>query len=391
MRTVPLGEVSRFVRGLTFKPTDIEPASEINVDCFRTKNVQLTLDQSDVWSVPSRFVKRPEQLLREGDLLISSANSWNLVGRCSWIPSLVRPTTFGGFVTALRGDRDKADARYLYHWFSSDRTQLTVRSFGNQTTNISNLDLKRTASLRVPLPPLDEQLWIAAILDKADELRAKRRETLAHLDALTQSIFHDMFSARIVTTVALGTVLDFVTSGGRGWAKYYADHGSQFIRSLDVQKNRIGSDQSVFVDAPDNAESLRTRVQENDVLLTITGSLIGRAAPVLIDHSGAYISQHVAILRPKPSIQPIFLSHYLNSGSYGQRFIKSAQYGQTKPGLNFEQIRRFPIPHPSRRSQQQFATRVAAVERLKDHHRAQLAELDSLFASLQHRAFKGEL
>jgi type I restriction enzyme S subunit len=67
------------------------------------------------------------------------------------------------------------------------------------------------------------------------------------------------------------------------------------------------------------------------------------------------------------------------------------QYGQTKPGLNFEQIRKFKIPLPSLELQRTFATRIAAVERLKETHRKHLAELDALFASLQHRAFKGEL
>ena len=189
-----LGDVASFIRGITFKPSDIVPVgSPGSVACMRTKNVQSELDLSDVWGIPESFVKRADQYLLTGDLLVSSANSWNLVGKCCRVPQLHWPATFGGFISVLRGDPSQIEARYLYNWFSSPRIQVTVRSFGQQTTNISNLNVGRCLRLCLPLPSLPEQRRIAEILDKADALRAKRRAALAHLDTLTQSIFLDMF------------------------------------------------------------------------------------------------------------------------------------------------------------------------------------------------------
>jgi type I restriction enzyme S subunit len=156
--------------------------------------------------------------------------------------------------------------------------------------------------------------------------------------------------------------------------------------------NHIGNEDPAFVLPPENAEARRTRVMSGDVLLTITGSRIGRVAPVPEDLSGAYISQHVAILRVDPKrIEPTFLSFFLSFEAGGQRQIAKAQYGQTKPGLNFEQIRRFQVPVPPLPLQHDFARRVAGVEKLKTAHRASLAELNTLVAALQFRGFRGEL
>ncbi len=212
MRTAPLGSISRFIRGVTFKPTD---TGSTGVGVMRTKNVQQQLDLSDIVRVPATLVRRDEQYLRQGDTLISSANSWAAVGKACWVPALNEPLAIGGFVTALRADHSAIDARYLYRWFTTPRTQALLRSFSNQTTNIANLNLRRAAELAVPLPTLDEQRRIAAILDHADTLRAKRRRALAHLDALPQAIFHRMFGDpdAATSTVPFGEVATL--SGGR--------------------------------------------------------------------------------------------------------------------------------------------------------------------------------
>ena len=107
------------------------------------------------------------------------------------------------FISILRPKTEKLESSYLYRWFSSDVVQRKLRSFANQTTNISNLDHKRTLELQIPLPPLAEQKRIAGILDAADALRAKRREALAQLDTLIQSTFLDMFGDPVTNPMGL--------------------------------------------------------------------------------------------------------------------------------------------------------------------------------------------
>ena len=201
----------------------------------------------------------------------------------------------------------------------------------------------------IPLPPIDEQRRIAAILDKADAVRRKRKEAIALTEDLLRSAFLEMFGDPVTNPKGwkvqdLDSHLSFVTSGSRGWAKYYAESGDRFIRSLDVRMNYISDTESAYVNAPSGSEASRARIESGDVLLTITGSRIGRVAPVPKNYGVGYISQHVAILRTEHTILPQYLSFFLSLPSGGQRQIERMQYGQTKPGLNLSQIRRFQIP-----------------------------------------------
>lgn len=281
-------------------------------------------------------------------------------------------------------------------WLTYALRQLDLTAL-NRAAAVPGLNREDAYRKRLLLPPHGEQRRIAEVLDRANRLRDKRRGAMERLESLVGSFFVQIFGQPSSTTRqrvehALGDHLLFVTSGGRGWARYYADHGSRFIRSLDVRMNSISDDDSVFVVPPNGAEARRTRVMCGDVLLTITGSRIGRVA-ALPDHlEGAYVSQHVAILRPdRETLSPRFLAFFLSSDSGGQRQIARSQYGQTKPGLNFEQIRSFQVPVPDLALQREFGRRVDQIDTLRSAHGASLRLLDSLFASLQHRAFSGAL
>jgi type I restriction enzyme S subunit len=256
-----------------------------------------------------------------------------------------------------------------------------------------NLNTGILRALPVRLPPLSEQRRIADVLDRAEALRAKRRAALAELDGLAQSIFIEMFGppTRIMSswpTQSLGTLLRFLTSGSRGWAEYYSETGDLFLRIQNVKNDELSLNEVAFVKPPDTAEANRTKVNAGDVLLSITAD-IGRTAVVPNAIEKAFISQHLALLRTD-GISPRFLSAYLSSESGQEQIFKRNKQG-VKAGLNFDDIRSFIIPLPPNNLQQEFARRVAVVEKLKAVQRASLAELDALFASLQDRAFRGAL
>ncbi len=291
----------------------------------------------------------------------------------------------------IRGHQQIVDQRYLLHFLRRKEVLLDGERRMTGSGGQRRVPVEFVKALEVPLPPLPEQRRIAAILDHADALRAKRRATVSALGDLGRSAF----SAKALTASPsrLGDALTFVTSGGRGWAKYYvAEGGSPFIRSLDVQMNSISDADLAYVSAPMSAEAKRTQTEQGDVLLTITGSRIGRAATLPASMSGSHVSQHVAILRPDTRrLLPEFLSAFLCSEDWGQRQIRENQYGQTKPGLNFEQIRDFTIPLPEIERQREFVANSRTLMARRDTYLASSRALDSLFVSLQSQAFRGDL
>jgi len=194
---IPLGEVAHLIRGITYKPSDVCEANDDEaVACMRTKNVQEALDQSDIVWIPASLIRNRSKYIHEGDILVSSANSWNLVGKACWVPDLQYKASAGGFISILRGDRSRLDLRYLYHWFISPRVQARLRSYSNKTTNISNLDHSRTLATELPLPPLDKQSEISCNFDKIKRLEQRYLSAISTLDELYQGSITNLFGPR---------------------------------------------------------------------------------------------------------------------------------------------------------------------------------------------------
>lgn len=387
IKFVRLGDVAQFIRGINFKPDDVVPVgTEGTVACMRTKNVQELLDCGDVWGISEGFVRRPEQMLNRGDILVSSANSWNLVGKCCWIPDLPWQATFGGFVSTLRADAAKVEPRFLYWWFSANRTQALLRSFGQKTTNISNLNMERCLNLQIPLPPLPEQIRIAAILDQADALRVKRREALAQLDSLTQAIFIDMFgdpasNPRGWATKTLKQLGKVTTGGTPPSAKEGMFDGQiPFVTPGDLE-----SDAPVKRSLTEAGAAEVGTVREGATLVCCIGATIGKTD---FAKTRSAFNQQLNAVEWGAEI----------SDSYGLavlRFFKPTiiAWGAstTLPILKKSSFERIEIPVPPIELQNKFAVRIEAVAKLEVSHRESLAQLDSLFSSIQHRAFRGEL
>ena len=193
-RNNKLGDVVDFIRGITFKPEDLVSTSHQGaVVCMRTKNIQEQLEIDDLIAVPGEFVRRDELLLKEGDILISSANSWNLVGKVVPVPELPFPATAGGFIAIVRAKPNTIEPNYLYRWLASASSQIAIRACSRKTTNISNLSIPRFLDLPIFVPERSNQVQVAEALDKVDALLRKRKEAIRLSNEFLKSVFYDKF------------------------------------------------------------------------------------------------------------------------------------------------------------------------------------------------------
>ena len=269
--------------------------------------------------------------------------------------------------------------------------QYDVRSIVTGAT-VKKITQKSAREMKIPLPSLDEQKRIVKILDEADLLRQKRKEAICLLDRYLISKFHEIFGDPVSNPkefeiVSLGKILKSMTSGSRGWAKYFSDEGDYFLTIKNVGRdNRLRLDNITKINPPVNAEAKRTRVIENDILMSITADL-GRTIVVPKLDRNAYINQHLVILRIDDLVDPVYISHYLSTEA-GQRQLGALNKGAAKAGLNFDDVRSIKVMLPPFNLQKRYSNIVAITEKLRFQMIKQQDELNNQFNALMQKAFK---
>lgn len=187
----------------------------------------------------------------------------------------------------------------------------------------------------------------------------------------------------------LGDLCSAITSGSRGWAIYAGNGNSLFVRTQDVLDGEISST-LLAIDPPSGAEANRTRLQDGDVVITITG-VVGKAAVYRDCGRQAYVSQHVALVRTKSSLEPEYLTALANLPAGGTSILARLQYGQIKPGLGFRELRGVRIPLPPIEVQRKFTSIINKIRATKQSTQTSRERLERLWSGLLHRAFSGDL
>jgi type I restriction enzyme S subunit len=195
--------------------------------------------------------------------------------------------------------------------------------------------------------------------------------------------------------VSLDRLTTLITSGSRGWAKYYAVDGPLFIRSQDIHSDRLELDDIAHVRPPGGSEGVRTRAQKGDILVTITGANVTRSARVDRDLEEAYVNQHVALARPAILGLAEYLHLWVVSQRHGRLKLASDAYGAGRPGLNLENLKTLPVGLPPIEEQAEIATRVQQLLTLAQHvdQRIEVAasRVERTSKAVLAKAFRGDL
>jgi type I restriction enzyme S subunit len=355
--------------------------------------LQGTITRTEEYISQAGLENSAAKVLPAGTLLLSI---FATIGRTAVLG--IEATTNQAIVGLSLKDAARVDRDFLHRFLDLRSVELEQRARGVAQVNINSSILK---ALSVPLPSLEEQRRIAAILDRAEALRAKRRAALAQLDIITQAIFLDLFGdpdsnhwpEPEIASIAEDKPNAIRTGpfGSQLLHSEFVDSGIAVLGIDNAVQNKFVWARPRFITEKKYRELQRYKVFSDDVLITIMGTC-GRCAVVPDEIPTAINTKHLCCISLDQSrclplyLQACFLLHPKVQHRLGIR-----ERGAVMPGLNMQIIKELRVPLPPLDLQHKFARRVAAVDKLKATHRASLAELDTLFASLQHRAFRGEL
>ena len=336
--------------------------------------------------------KHVKQQLAGGETLVLNAahSVTHVASKTFYADQEVAGSLATGEWLIVRWSTETVDSRFGNHWINAPDTRFRIRHL------VKGIHLypKDVARLQIPLPPLAEQKRIAGILDAADALRAKRREALAQLDTLLQSTFLDMFGDPVTNPMGwekppLEDLCDKVIDCPHSTPRW-SGSGVICLRTSNLGKGEWNWADTRFVIEEDYTErTRRSEILPNDIILSREGT-VGVLA--LVDEGMRLcMGQRLVQLRVNDSqLDPRFLLNLLLHDLAPERLSRLIA-GSTSKHLNVKELRKLPVLLPPLDLQHRFAAIVESVEHQKASQRAHLAELDTLFASLQSRAFRGDL
>lgn len=323
---------------------------------------------------------------KPGDMLVTGVGT---LGVCHVVEDS-KPFYFkDGNIIWLR-NRGKVDARYVRHAFNTHHVKQQInRAVG---TTVGTFTIERANETTVPLPPLPEQKRIAAILDAADALRAKRRESIEQLDSLVQATFLEMFGDPVANPKGwevhpLGSMCD-VRDGTHDSPKY-VDAGYPLLTSKNFADGHVDYSGAKLISEEDYRQiNKRSGVDVGDLVMPMIGTI---GNPVLITQQPDFAIKNVALIKFDGRSPNRRYVHSLLGSAYFDHVTSKANRGGTQKFVALKDLRAIPTPTPPLDLQTRFASIVESIDQQKARLKAHLAELDTLFASLQSRAFNGEL
>lgn len=327
-------------------------------------------------------------------------------GYCSTDILVLRPTanidpSFTGFV--LQSDAVFAEA---------------IRT--EEGTKMPRCSWSTLRKLGIFCPGRNQQQRIAEILSTVDEAIEQTEALIAKTQQIKAGLMHDLFTRGVTADGQLRPpreeapqlykesplgwipkewvvsqireLASLVTSGSRGWAAYYATDGALFVRSQNVRMGHLDFSDRQHAAPPSGSEGQRTKLCARDLLVTITGNSVGNVAFVPADWTEvAFVSQHVGLVRFHDSALAELATNFLVPGAPGNQQLVEAQYGQSKPGLNLDNLRNLQIPIPRATERELIVGRLSAIQTSIEYEIKYVGQLRALKQGLMDNLLTGRV
>ncbi|MEA1918531.1 MAG: restriction endonuclease subunit S [Campylobacterota bacterium] len=288
---------------------------------------------------------------------------------------------------------------YLFYFLSTQIEKNLAQSLGAAQPNLSTQQIN---DMNIPLPPLSEQQRIVPKLDKLfekiDRSIALHQKNMDEAELFMGSVLNDVFGELDTDkTVSLQSITTKIGSGStpRGGQKSYKTEGISLIRSMNVHDNGFREKGLAFIDEEQAKKLDNVTIQENDVLLNITGASVARCCIVDKNYLPARVNQHVSILRLKDEMIPSFIHYYLISPSVKSDLLFSSSGGATREAITKSMLEEFQVPLISLTVQEKTVAYIDDIsqkmEKIKSVQKEKMNSLIALKASILDRAFRGDL
>ena len=379
MNLIEFGTISHIKKGKkplrqTDKPQD-GYMPYVDIEAFETGNIKMYTDGEKC--LPCKV----------GDILIVCDGS-----RSGFVGKAI-----GGYVGSTLAiiSADGMSQEYLYYFLQGKYALLNTKKKG---TGTPHLDVNILNQQKLVVPSIEEQKRIVAkieeLFSELDNGVKTLKKTKQQLAVYRQAVLKEAFE-NCKTLSSIRDMSTLVTSGSRGWAQFYASEGAKFIRIGNLTRDSIDIDFSdtQYVNLPDKAEGLRSKLQPNDVLVSITADL-GSIGLVPNNIGEAYINQHIAVVRFKNASQGKFMAWYLRS-DWGQKDLLKNKRGAGKLGLGLDDIRDSRVPVVSDEEADAvldiIESRLSVCDSIEETVDTALQQAEAMRQSILKKAFEGEL
>ncbi|WP_445361907.1 restriction endonuclease subunit S [Microbulbifer sp. EKSA005] len=308
------------------------------------------------------------------------------IGKVHYVEEDYWPLNTSLYVTNFHGN----DPKWIYYMLQAFKLDRFVEGAGVPTLN-RNL----VHGELIPLPPLKEQKRIAAILDKADNLRRKRQQAIQLADEFLRSVFLDMFGDPVTNPKGwdvrrLGDISTF-ENGDRS-SNYPSGNdvvssGVLFLSTKNITSDGLNLQSSQFITEEKYNLLTRGKASRGDILITLRGTL-GSCCIFECEYEKAFINAQMMIIRAGDSVSNIYLHDFLSSQAIKNHLLNIGQ-GAAVPQLTAKQLREIPIPVPDKKIQERYAA-VRSATLLSRSKMLGTTEI-GLFQSLSQEAFSGDL
>jgi len=360
-----------------------------------------------------KFEEIKRSAVKSGDIIISKTGS---LGYVAIVPEQVEKAIITSRLAKLSIDWNLVEKKYLLNYLLFLREKGYWQKIAKGTT-MKILNIGQLAETEIPLPLISEQqaiVWkIEELLSDLENGKQQLQKAQQQLKIYRQSLLKWAFKGRFGYAqrpsngvkdgelpkgwkwVKNKELLKYVTSGSRDWKKYYSTKGSRFVRTQDINSNKLNIANSAFVDLPEKVEGKRSLIEEGDILMTITGANVGKVAVIDFPVIDAYVSQSVALLKYNDKRITKFLWYYFQAQGFGKSFIEKFVYGVGRPVLSLENMRDVDVlicPHEEQqRIIEELESKLTVCDKIEETISQSLHQAETLKQSILKKAFEGKL